>query len=315
MRWPWSASRPAGRFPAFPLRQPGRAEGGEVVLARGRQLRQLQSVHRARHAPAPVSSGLGHADPQPNADEPSTGYGHLAQTIEVAADRSYVAFELRPAGALPRRQAGHRRGRGLDVRDAARPGPADLPAVLRRRGPGRGRRAARAWCSTSRPPATGTAADPRRAGGAAEALVGGPRLRRAADRSAARLRPLSASAISSSAARCTSSGCRTTGRAICRPAAGWHNFDAVRTEYFRDATVALEAFKAGQVDFRLENIAKVWATAYDFPAVAEGLGEEGAFPPAPADRHAGLRDEHPPPGVRRPAGARGAWRRCSTSSG
>jgi microcin C transport system substrate-binding protein len=52
---------------------------------------------------------------------------------------------------------------------------------------------------------------------------------------------------------------------------GLNNFDTRRTEYFRDGTVALEAFKAGQVDFREENVAKDWATAYDFPAVQKGL--------------------------------------------
>ena len=52
---------------------------------------------------------------------------------------------------------------------------------------------------------------------------------------------------------------------------GLSNFDRRRTEYFRDATVALEAFKAGQVDFREENVAKEWATSYDFPAVQKGL--------------------------------------------
>jgi microcin C transport system substrate-binding protein len=52
---------------------------------------------------------------------------------------------------------------------------------------------------------------------------------------------------------------------------GTNNFDRVRFEYFRDATVALEAFKAGQIDFRTENVAKDWATAYDFPAVRRGL--------------------------------------------
>lgn len=52
---------------------------------------------------------------------------------------------------------------------------------------------------------------------------------------------------------------------------GLENFDRLRYEYFRDATVALEAFKAGQVDFRTENVAKDWATAYDFPAVRQGL--------------------------------------------
>ncbi|MGY3462060.1 ABC-type oligopeptide transport system substrate-binding subunit [Bradyrhizobium sp. LM3.4] len=50
---------------------------------------------------------------------------------------------------------------------------------------------------------------------------------------------------------------------------GRNNFDEMRYEYFRDATVAIEAFKADQVDWRTENSAKNWATAYDFPAVTE----------------------------------------------
>ena len=50
---------------------------------------------------------------------------------------------------------------------------------------------------------------------------------------------------------------------------GRDNFDELRYEYFRDSTVALEAFKADQVDWRSENSAKNWATAYDFPAVKD----------------------------------------------
>jgi microcin C transport system substrate-binding protein len=50
---------------------------------------------------------------------------------------------------------------------------------------------------------------------------------------------------------------------------GRDNFDELRFEYFRDATVAIEAFKADQVDWRTENVAKNWATAYDFPAVRD----------------------------------------------
>jgi microcin C transport system substrate-binding protein len=50
---------------------------------------------------------------------------------------------------------------------------------------------------------------------------------------------------------------------------GRDNFDEMRFEYFRDATVAIEAFKADVVDWRTENSAKNWATAYDFPAVKD----------------------------------------------
>ncbi|MEA2906166.1 MAG: microcin transport system substrate-binding protein [Alphaproteobacteria bacterium] len=47
---------------------------------------------------------------------------------------------------------------------------------------------------------------------------------------------------------------------------GRDNFDELRFEYFRDSTVALEAFKADQIDWRTENSALNWATRYDFPA-------------------------------------------------
>jgi microcin C transport system substrate-binding protein len=50
---------------------------------------------------------------------------------------------------------------------------------------------------------------------------------------------------------------------------GRDNFDEIRFEYFRDATVAIEAFKADVFDWRIENSAKNWATSYDFPAVKE----------------------------------------------
>ena len=52
----------------------------------------------------------------------------------------------------------------------------------------------------------------------------------------------------------------------------------MRTEYFRDPTVLFEAMKAGQIDFRRENSAKNWSTAYDFPAVSKGLVKRQVFP-------------------------------------
>ncbi len=58
------------------------------------------------------------------------------------------------------------------------------------------------------------------------------------------------------------------GRAI-NVSVGISNFDELRFDYFRDTTVALEAFKGDAVDWRDENSAKNWATAYDFPAVAD----------------------------------------------
>jgi microcin C transport system substrate-binding protein len=51
---------------------------------------------------------------------------------------------------------------------------------------------------------------------------------------------------------------------------GSWNFDEIRYEYYRDANVALEAFKAGAYDIRVENTSKFWATAYTGPMFDAG---------------------------------------------
>lgn len=52
---------------------------------------------------------------------------------------------------------------------------------------------------------------------------------------------------------------------------GRHNFDRIRYEYYRDATVAVEAFKAGEYDVRWLNNSKEWATGYrDFAPLLDG---------------------------------------------
>ncbi len=43
---------------------------------------------------------------------------------------------------------------------------------------------------------------------------------------------------------------------------GRFNFDKITYDYYTDDTVALEGFKAGSFDFRVESSAKNWATAY-----------------------------------------------------
>ena len=56
------------------------------------------------------------------------------------------------------------------------------------------------------------------------------------------------------------------------PAArGYDNFDVIRVDYFRDTTVAREAFKAGEYDYHYENQALAWATQYETAAVRQGL--------------------------------------------
>jgi microcin C transport system substrate-binding protein len=50
---------------------------------------------------------------------------------------------------------------------------------------------------------------------------------------------------------------------------GTANLSELRFDYFRDPSVAFEAFKSGLADWRIENTAKRWATGYDFPAVLD----------------------------------------------
>ncbi|TAJ39754.1 MAG: ABC transporter substrate-binding protein [Reyranella sp.] len=59
---------------------------------------------------------------------------------------------------------------------------------------------------------------------------------------------------------------------------GRSNFDVVRYEYYRDVTVQFEAFKAGELDIRQENIARNWATAYDIPPVRDGRIQRAEIP-------------------------------------
>jgi len=59
---------------------------------------------------------------------------------------------------------------------------------------------------------------------------------------------------------------------------GHFNFDRVIYDYYRDDTVAFEAFKSGNFDLRRELNAGKWATAYDFPALQKGEVKKEALP-------------------------------------
>lgn len=51
---------------------------------------------------------------------------------------------------------------------------------------------------------------------------------------------------------------------------GRFNFDRISFDYYRDENVAIEALKSGEYDFRAENSAKSWATAYTGPQFDNG---------------------------------------------
>lgn len=54
------------------------------------------------------------------------------------------------------------------------------------------------------------------------------------------------------------------------PNRGHNNFDRIIYDYYRDDSVAFEAFKAGNANFRREWDASLWRNGYGFPAVKNG---------------------------------------------
>lgn len=60
--------------------------------------------------------------------------------------------------------------------------------------------------------------------------------------------------------------------------AGQNNFDKVRYDYYRDSTVVIEAFKSGAMDYRDENSSRHWAISYDIPAVKDGRLKKEMIP-------------------------------------
>lgn len=272
-------------FKAFPYVNVSAPKGGEVNLASIGTfdsfnpfiLRGTAEAHGAGAwltLPGGSGSGssVGHVWESlltPSADEVATGYGHLAESIEVPADKTWVAFNLRP-------QAKFSDGTPVTAEDVAwtyrtlltlgRPSIriqfADVKDVIVE-GPLRVRFNFKTTQNRELP-----------------LLVGGlPVLPKHFFEERDFTKPLTDAPIGSGPYRVSNF---ELGRSVTYTrdpnwwaadmptGRGTNNFDRVRYEYFRDSTVAMEAFKAGRVDVRSENIAKNWATAYDFPAVRNG---------------------------------------------
>jgi microcin C transport system substrate-binding protein len=59
---------------------------------------------------------------------------------------------------------------------------------------------------------------------------------------------------------------------------GQNNFETIRIEFYQNRMAAFEAFKKGEITYREEFTSRVWATAYDFPAVTAGKVIKHEFP-------------------------------------
>lgn len=59
---------------------------------------------------------------------------------------------------------------------------------------------------------------------------------------------------------------------------GQNNFDQIVYDYFRDESVAFEAFKSGNMNYRRETDLTQWANAYEFPSLTSGKIVREAVP-------------------------------------
>ena len=242
-------------------------------------------------------------------DEVSTEYGLLAEAVSYPDDRSSVTYRLRA-------NAHWHDGKPVTPEDVIFSFDAfktEQPAARRllpARDQGGEDRRARGHLHLRRAGQPRTAADRRPAAGAAEALVGRHRqvrqeARRDADHAgaAARLRPLPDQGLRARPHASSTRGSPTIGARTSTSTSAATISTQIRFEYFRDSTVALEAFKGDQVDWRTENSAKNWATAYDFPAVRDKKVVLEEFPIRNSGVDAGLRLQHPARQVQGPARA------------
>ena len=273
-------------FPYFPYVNPQAPKGGELVLAmtgsfdgfnpyilRGNAAIGLGTGWQPGVGGTSSGSAGGHVWESlliGSADEVATGYGHLAETIEVPADGMWIAFEIRP-------QARFADGSPVTAQDVVW----TFNTLLEK----------------GRPSVRTSLADVRDAVAESDRrvvfhfksnqnrelplVVGGlPVLPMKWWATRDFSKPLTEPPLGSGPYKVEKFELGRSVTYVRDPnwwardmptGRGAFNFDRVRIEYFRDPTVAFQAFKAGQIDWRQENISKQWSTGYDFPAVRDGL--------------------------------------------
>ena len=272
-------------FPHFPYVNPDAPKGGDVSLAavgtfdgfnpfilRGTAEGHVTAPWVTMPGGSGSGSSVGHVWESlltSSADEISTGYGHLAAIVERPADGMWIAFEIRP-------EARFSDGAPVTAEDVAW----TFRTLLEKGRPNFRIQFADVKDVVVEAPNRVVFHFKTNENRELPLIVGGlPVLPKHYFANRDFAKPLAEAPIGSGPYRVAAfelgrsvtyqrnpnwwAANRPTGR-------GTNNFDRVRFEYFRDSTVAMEAFKAGQVDMRSENIAKNWATAYDFPAVRAG---------------------------------------------
>nr|WP_131576182.1 extracellular solute-binding protein [Paracoccus nototheniae] len=255
-------------FDHLPYANPDAPKGGTIRLAEPGGFDSLKPWVLKGNAAWGVGVHVSESLMMRSIDEPFTLYGLLAETIEVAPDRTWVEFTLRPEAAFSD-------GSPVTVEDVIWSyetlGTEGHPRYLA------------AWSKVAAIEATG------------------PRKVRLTFTEADRelpllmgLRPILKQAqwagkdfADSTLEPPIGSGAYVIdrvdpGRAITfrrNPdywgrdlplMAGVNNFDVIRYDYFGDANAMFEAFKAGEVTVWRELSAQNWASEYDFPLVTRG---------------------------------------------
>ena len=278
---------------ALRVRQPGSAQGRGRQAGGHRHLRHAEPLHPQGRAGGRRSAA--------SFDTLTVAVGRRA-VLRVRAHRREHRDAGRPllgrlhapaAGALPRRQPHHGRGRDLDVRDAQDEGPSLLPVATTPRS-SRPRRWGSARCGSRFGPGDNRELP---------LIVGQlPVLSRAywskRDFEKTTLEP----PLGSGAYRVESvePGRSITYRRVkdywAREAAGERGPGQLRLASATTTTATSRwrsrRSRAGEYDFRQENVAKNWATAYATPAVTHGPHQEGGDPERGPHRHAGVRVQH-----------------------
>jgi len=279
-------------FPYFPYVNPNAPKGGTVTLAsigtfdsfnpfilRGTADNDTVGPWVIMAGGAGAGSTVGHVWETlltPSANEGAVGYCHLAQVIETPADRMWVAFELRP-------EAKFSDGTPVTAQDVAW----TYRTLLTQGSPGFAIQMSDVKDVAVESPRRVVFHFKSNTNRQLPLILGGLSvLPEHWFKGRDFTRPLQAAPIGSGPYLITHF---ELGRSITferdpnwwaakmPTGIGTNNFGRVQEEYYRDSTVAMEAFKAGSVDVRSENIAKNWATAYGFPAVKKGLVIKGDF--------------------------------------
>ena len=257
------------RFQASRLCQPGCAEGWDDQYRRHRHVRQLQSLHHEGNAGGNSAASTTRSRTSTE-DDNLTEYGLLAESMEVAEDKSWIIFNLRPEARwhdgqpvtaddvvftfniLVEKGSPQYRYYYADVAKVEKLG--DLPRQV----PVQARRQSRA------------AGDHGAARHPAEALVGDPQLRERAARAAAGQRSLQGRQVRHGPL--LHDGARAG-------LLGQGSADQYRHQQLRphphDLSSRIRRFSSKRsrperwISAR-ENSARRWATQYDFPAVKDG---------------------------------------------